>query len=100
LLPELFWMPSIATSGMMFYTGDKFPQWKNHLFLGGMMKGRLPGTGHIERVEFNESGELKRESLLDDLHQRVRDIQQGPDGYIYVLTEEQDGALLVIKPAG
>ena len=100
LLPELFWVPSIATSGMMFYTGDKFPQWKNHLFVGGMMKGRLPGTGHIERVDFNESGELKRESLLEDLHQRVRDIQQGPDGYIYVLTEEQDGALLVIKPAG
>ena len=47
-----------------------------------------------------KSGELKRESLLEDLHQRVRDIQQGPDGYIYVLTEEQDGALLVIKPAG
>ena len=100
VLPELFWVPSIATSGMMFYTGDKFPQWKNHLFVGGMMKGRLPGTGHIERVDFNESGELKRESLLEDLHQRVRDIQQGPDGYIYVLTEEQDGALLVIKPAG
>ena len=43
---------------------------------------------------------MKRESLLEDLHQRVRDIQQGPDGYIYVLTEEQDGALLVINPAG
>ncbi len=98
LLPELIWVPSIATSGMMFYTGARFPQWKNNLFVGGMMKGRVPGTGHIERIEFNSEGEQKRESLLTDLHQRIRDVQQGPDGLIYVLTEERNGALLVIEP--
>jgi aldose sugar dehydrogenase len=99
LQPELFWVPSIATSGMMFYTGDKFPDWQNHLFVGSMMVARLPGTGHMERIEFSELGEQKREWLLDDLHQRIRDVQQGPDGLIYVLTEEEDSALLVIEPA-
>jgi glucose/arabinose dehydrogenase len=96
--PELFWVPSIATSGMAFYTGDRFPAWQNDLFVGSMMTARVPGTGHVERIEFNEIGELKREWLLEDLHQRIRDVQQGPDGLLYVLTEETDGALLVIEP--
>ena len=98
LQPEIFWVPSIATSGMMFYTGDAFPQWKNNLFVGSLMTARVPGTGHIERIEFNENGEQRRESLLTILKQRVRDVQQGPDDLIYVLTEESDGALLVIEP--
>lgn len=96
--PEIFWVPSIATSGMMFYTGDKFPEWKNDLFVGSLMTARVPGTGHIERITFNENGEQRRESLLTGLKQRVRDVQQGPDGLIYVLTEESDGALLVLEP--
>jgi glucose/arabinose dehydrogenase len=99
LQPEIFWVPSIATSGLMFYTGDEFPQWENDLFVGSLMTARVPGTGHIERINFNENGEQRRESLLRELHQRVRDVQQGPDGLIYVLTEETDGALLVIEPA-
>lgn len=98
LQPELFWVPSIATSGMMFYTGNRFPEWQNDLFVGSMMTARLPGTGHVERIEFSELGEQKREYLLEDLKQRIRDVQQGPDGLIYVLTEEEDGALLVIEP--
>jgi len=97
--PEIFWVPSIATSGLMFYTGDKFPQWENDLFVGSLMTARMPGTGHIERINFNENGEQRREWLLSELKQRVRDVQQGPDGLIYVLTEEADGALLVIEPA-
>lgn len=97
--PELFWVPSIATSGMLFYTGDKFPQWENDLFVGSLMTARIGGTGHVERIEFNEEGETKREWLLDDLKQRIRDVQQGPDGLIYILTEETDGALLVMEPA-
>jgi glucose/arabinose dehydrogenase len=96
--PELFWVPSIATSGMMFYTGERFPQWHNDLFVGALMMARMPGTGHVERIEFNANGEQKREWLLGDLKQRIRDVQQGPDGLIYVLTEEDDGALLVIEP--
>lgn len=96
--PELFWVPSIATSGMMFYTGDRFPEWQGDLFVGSLMTGRIPGTGHIERIEFNAEGEQKRERLLLELKQRVRDVQQGPDGLIYVLTEEADGALLKLAP--
>jgi aldose sugar dehydrogenase len=96
--PELFWVPSIAPSGMLFYTGDKFPEWQNDLFVGSMMTARVPGTGHVERIEFNENGEVKREWLLSDLKQRIRDVQQGPDGLIYILTEEENGALLVMEP--
>ncbi len=62
------------------------------------MTARVAGTGHVQRLVFNENGEQGREQLLVDLHQRIRDIRQGPDGLIYVLTEEEDGALLVIEP--
>lgn len=97
--PELFWVPSIATSGMMFYTGDAFPDWQGDLFVGSLMTGRVPGTGHVERIEFNASGEQKREVLLRELGQRIRDIKQGPDGLIYVLTDEDDGTLLRLSPS-
>jgi len=99
IAPELFWVPSIALSGMTFYTGDAFPAWQGNLFVGGLLEGRVAGTGHIERVVFNENGEVRRESLLRELHQRIRDVRQGPDGYLYALTEEADGALLRIEPA-
>ncbi|MDG2174587.1 MAG: PQQ-dependent sugar dehydrogenase [Gammaproteobacteria bacterium] len=98
LQPEIFWVPSIATSGLMFYTGDVFPQWQNNLFVGALQTARVSGTGHVERIVFNAQGEQQREWLFADLKQRVRDVQQGPDGLIYVLTEEADGALLVIEP--
>jgi aldose sugar dehydrogenase len=97
--PELFWVPSITTSGITFYTGDRFPAWKDNLFVGAMTVGRLPRTGHIERIVFNENGEQRRESMLTDLHQRIRDVRQGPDGLLYLLTDENDGALLRIEPA-
>jgi glucose/arabinose dehydrogenase len=97
--PELFWVPSITTSGMTFYTGDRFPAWKGNLFVGSMTVGRIARTGHIERVVFNENGEQRRESLLTDLKQRVRDIRQGPDGLLYLITDENAAALLKIEPA-
>ncbi len=97
--PELFWVPSITTSGMTFYTGDRFPAWKGNLFVCSMTVGRIPRTGHIERIVFNENGEQRRESLLTDLRQRVRDIRQGPDGLLYLITDENSGALLKIEPA-
>jgi aldose sugar dehydrogenase len=96
--PELIWVPSIATSGLMVYTGDRFPQWRGHWFVGALMEGRVPGTGHIQRIVFNQHGEQRREALLRELRQRVRDVRQGPDGLIYVLTEETNGALLRIEP--
>jgi aldose sugar dehydrogenase len=97
--PELFWVPSITTSGMTFYTGDRFPTWKGNLFVGSMTVGRIPRTGHIERIAFNENGEQRRESLLTDLKQRIRDIRQGPDGLLYLITDENAGELLKIEPA-
>jgi aldose sugar dehydrogenase len=99
VLPTIFWVPSITTSGMAFYTGDRFPAWKNNLLVGSMTVGRIGGTGHLERVVFNEKGEQRRESLLVDLHQRIRDVRQGPDGFVYLLTDEDPGALLKIEPA-
>jgi glucose/arabinose dehydrogenase len=98
--PLVVWIPSIATSGMTFYTGDRFPNWKGNVFVGGMRYGEIAGTGRLERVVFNgKMEELRRESLLTELHQRIRDVRQGPDGLLYVLTEEEDGALLRIEPA-
>ena len=98
--PLVVWVPSIATSGMTFYSGDRFPNWKGNVFVGGMRYGEIPGTGRLERVVFNaKMEELRRESLLTDLKQRIRDVREGPDGLLYVLTEEEDGALLRIEPA-
>lgn len=98
--PLVFWVPSIGVSGLALYTGDRFPAWKNNAFVGSMRTGEIPGTGHIERIVFNDKWEeLRRESLLTDLHQRFRDVRQGPDGLLYLLTDEDDGALLRVEPA-
>ncbi len=97
--PIVYWTPAIAVSGMTFYTGDKFPKWKGDVFVGSLRTGEIPGTGHIERILFNEKmEELRREALLVDLRQRIRDIRQGPDGLLYVLTDEKEGAVLKIEP--
>jgi glucose/arabinose dehydrogenase len=98
--PEIIWWPSIAPSGMTFYDGDAFPQWQGNLFVGSMMEGRVPGTGHLERIEFNSRGqEVRRESLLRELAARVAAVKQGPDGFLYVLIDEEQGALLRLEPA-
>ena len=97
--PEILWWPSIGPSGLTFYTGDPFPAWQGNLFVGSMMAGRFEHTGHLERIVFNEEGqEIRRESLLSELKQRIRDVRQGPDGYLYVLTEEDESVLLRIEP--
>ncbi len=98
--PLVLWVPSIALSGMTFYTGDRFPNWKGNIFVGGMRQGEIPVTGRLDRIVFNDKmEELRRESMLIDLKQRIRDVRQGPDGLLYLLTEEEDGALLRIEPA-
>ncbi|HWE48668.1 MAG TPA: PQQ-dependent sugar dehydrogenase [Bryobacteraceae bacterium] len=94
------WEPGITPSGMVFYTGDRFPAWKGNLFVGGLRRGEIPGTGSLERVVFNaKMWEVRREAMLTELHQRIRDVRQGPDGLLYVLTEEENGALLRIEPS-
>jgi len=96
----VLWIPSIAVSSIAFYTGDRLPKWKGDVFVGGMRTGEIPGTGHLERILFNEKmEELRRESLLTELRQRIRDVRQGPDQLLYLLTEAQDGAVLRIEPA-
>jgi aldose sugar dehydrogenase len=97
--PVVFWVPSIAPSGLTFYTGDRFPEWQGNVFVGALMVGRIPRTGHLQRIVFNERGEeLRRESLLGELRQRIRDVRQGPDGLLYVLTEENQAVLLRLEP--
>jgi len=99
-LPLVLWVPSIAPTGMTFYTSDRFPAWKGNLFVGSARRGEVPRTGGLERVVMNDKlEELRRETLLTELHQRIRDVRQGPDGLIYVITDEDDGALLRIEPA-
>src|SRR5438093_2026326 len=97
--PTIVWLPSIGLTGMTFYTGERFPHWKRNLFVGGLREGGIPGTGQIQRIVFNERWEeLRREPMLMELKQRIRDVRQGPDGLLYVLTAEEDGALLRIEP--
>jgi glucose/arabinose dehydrogenase len=91
--PLFYWDPSIAPSGAAFYTGSVWPQWKNSLFVGalaGSLLARLSTDG--EKV----TGE---ERLLTDIGSRIRDVVQGPDGFLYLLTDEEDGKLLRVRPA-
>jgi glucose/arabinose dehydrogenase len=97
--PAVYWTPAIAVSGFTFYTGDRLPAWEGDLFIGGLRTGEIPGTGKLDRILFNQQmEELRRESLLVDLRQRIRDVQQGPDGLLYVITDEDEGAVLRIEP--
>jgi aldose sugar dehydrogenase len=97
--PLILWIPSIAPTGMTFYVGDRIPAWRGNLFVGSARRGQIPRTGGLERVVVNEDlEELRRESLLTQLHQRIRDVRQGPDGLLYVITDEANGALLRLSP--
>ena len=97
--PLMVWLPSIGPTGLMVYTGDRFPAWKNNIFVGSVRRGEVPGTGGLERVVVNEKlQDLRRETLLTELHHRIRDVRQGRDGLIYVLTDEDEGALLRLEP--
>jgi glucose/arabinose dehydrogenase len=99
-MPRMFWVPQISPAGMVFYTADRFPDWKNNLIVGA-----LSGQ-HVQRIAFNQPGQAeRREVLLDELGLRFRDVEQGPDGLIYLATEVRygsgrpDGTILRIEPA-
>lgn len=97
--PALVWLPAIAPTGIAIYTGNAFPAWKNNLFVASARRGQVNGTGALIRVVLNEHlQEVRQEVLLNDLHQRFKDVRQGPDGLIYALTDEQNAVLLRISP--
>jgi aldose sugar dehydrogenase len=98
--PVIYWMPAIAVSSITFYTGDKLPKWTGDVFVSGMRYGEIPGTGRLDRILINKNlEELRRETLLGDLHRRIRDVKQGRDGLLYLVTDEADGVMLRIEPA-
>lgn len=98
--PLVYWVPSIAVTGMTFYQGDVFTAWRRSAFVGGLREGEVPRTGQLQRIEFNDRWEeIRREPLLRELKQRIRDVREGPDGLLYVLTAEVEGAVLRIEPA-
>jgi glucose/arabinose dehydrogenase len=89
--PEVVWMTAIAPSGLMLYTGDRFPRWHGDLFVGGLK------SQDIRRIDLDGSGRMVAQTALRIGH-RVRDVRQGPDGLIYVLTDESDGFLIRLEP--
>lgn len=91
--PVTYYKPSIAIAGLIFYTGDRFPLWRGHLIAGGLVGMQLT------RVQFNRQGlETRREAMLTELRQRIRDVKQGPDGLIYATTDMPEGAILKLEP--
>ncbi len=90
--PVWKWVPSIAPSGMAFYTGDQFPEWRRNLFVGAL-KDRM-----LVRLELDGDKVVKEERMLRDAVGRVRDVRTGPDGFLYLLTDAPDGALVRIEP--
>jgi glucose/arabinose dehydrogenase len=91
--PIYHWTPSIAPSGMAFYTGDAFPNWRGNLFIGAL------ALTHLNRLELDGEKVVKEERLLADRNWRIRDVRQGPDGFLYLLTDSRDGKLLRLVPA-
>ena len=90
--PAWQWTPSIAPSGMAFCTSDRYAGWRGSLFVGSL-KFRL-----LSRLELDGDAVVREERLLTDLGERVRDVRQGPDGLLYLLTDEADGRLLRLEP--
>ncbi len=89
--PKVIWTPSIAPSGLAVYTGTQFPKWQGNLFAGGLV------SQDIRRIEVDASGNAVKEESIP-MGQRVRDVRQGPDGLLYVLTDDSNGKLIRIEP--
>jgi glucose/arabinose dehydrogenase len=91
--PVVVWMTAIAPSGLMVYTGDRFPDWKGDVFAGGLR------SQDIRRIDLDPAGRVLGQFALR-IGERVRDVCQGPDGLIYVITDEASGSLYRLAPAG
>ena len=90
--PVYYWDPVIAPSGMIVYTGDKYPGWRGNILIGSMQPGALV------RLTMSNGAVASEERYLGDLRERIRDVQQGPDGFVYVITDNSDGRLLRVVP--
>jgi glucose/arabinose dehydrogenase len=90
--PVYYWDPVIAASGMVFYTGDALPGWKGSLFIGSMTPGALV------RLVMENGRVVREERYLGDLRERIRDVQQGPDGFLYLVTDNPRGRVLRVVP--
>jgi aldose sugar dehydrogenase len=91
--PISYWVPtSIAPSGMVFYTGNKFPEWQGHLFVGA-----LAGQALWHIVLNGNNQVTSREALFSTLNERIRDVRQGPDGWLYLLTDSSSGRILRVQ---
>jgi glucose/arabinose dehydrogenase len=91
--PVLQWTPSIAPSGLAVYRGNKFPNWNGDLFAGALAHKQL------RRVDLDDNGEvIGQEILLSTLKARIRDVRVGPDGFIYVTTDDVSGKVLRLEP--
>ncbi|MHA1573592.1 MAG: PQQ-dependent sugar dehydrogenase [Alphaproteobacteria bacterium] len=91
--PVYYWVPSIATSSLTFYDGDLFPDWKGNVFVGGL------GGARVERLVLDGDKVVAAEVLLGDRGDRIRDVRQGPDGALWLLTDDKNGEVLRVVPA-
>ena len=91
--PVWQWTPSIAPSGMAFYTGNRFPGWHGNLFVGAL-KGQM-----LVRLTLDGNRVVREERLLEGKLGRIRDVRAGPDGYIYLLTDHSRGQIVRLEPA-
>lgn len=92
--PVYYWIPSIATSGLAVYNGDLFPDWKGNIFVGGLKGAQLA------RLVLRDGQVVAEETLLQDLDQRIRDVRQGPDGALWLLTDDpRDGQIVRVSPS-
>ena len=91
--PKVIWTPSIAPSGLAFYNGDRFPQWRGNLFAGGLV------SQDLRRIQLDPGGNVIAQNSIP-IGQRVRDVRQGPDGLLYVLTDDRNGQLIRLEPMG
>lgn len=91
--PIRYWVPSIAPSGMAFYTGDLLPAWRGNLFVGALAAQLLV------RLELDGDKVVKEERLLRDVRERIRDVRQGPDGALWLVTDSGSGRILRVTPA-
>jgi glucose/arabinose dehydrogenase len=89
--PLTYWVPSIATSGLAFLTSDRYPGWKGNAFIGGLA-GQV-----LVRLELDGRKVVKEHRLLQDLNERIRDVRQGPDGWLYVLTDSANGRVIRLE---